>query len=107
MTVLGLLESSILKLAPKFLRGPNIGRFLKSYAAMQDGNVEALRQGMTLSNPLVCPAEGLPAISKDRTIKIPPSMPEEGVRDMLAHWFQLHRFRGQHQGVLRYLRFYF
>jgi hypothetical protein len=106
MTI-GLLESLIINRAAKFLRGPNWGRFLKSYAATLDGVNEALREGMTASNPLVCAREDLPPIAKDRNLRIPPAMPDDGVRDMLATWLQLHRGRASAEGVLRHVRNYF
>lgn len=107
MSAIGLLEQFVLNRAPKFLRGKNLGRLLKSYALTLDGSDEALRIGLTFNNPLLCPRDCLPAVAKDRGLKIPSSMPEEGVRQMLAQWFQLHRARGSHEGVLRHVRNYF
>lgn len=94
----GLIESIILNRVPKFLKGPSLGRLLRSYAAAEDGNVEALRQGLTLSNPLQCPTEDLIAISKDRGIPIYASEPEDSKRYVLAHWHTMHRFRGSSYG---------
>jgi hypothetical protein len=107
MPAIGLLEEIVLNRLPKFMRGKNLGRLLKAFAVTLDGNVEVLRQGMTFNNPLLCPRELLPTIAKDRRLPIPPSMPEEGARDMLAGWLQLHRARASSQGVLRHVRNYF
>jgi hypothetical protein len=104
---IGDLESVILDRVPKFLRGPNIGRLLKTFAVALDGNLEQLRQGLTFGNPLLCPDYCLPVIAKDRSLRIPPSMPTEAVRVMLSQWIQLHRTRGHPAGVIRYVRNYF
>jgi hypothetical protein len=101
------LAAVILRRAPKFLRGPNLGRFLESYAATLDGSVQQLRTGLTFSNPAICPRELLPDISFDRSIKIYDTQPEEAQRDILSHWLQLHRGRGSHYGEIDHVRRYF
>jgi hypothetical protein len=101
------LAAVILRRAPKFLRGPNLGRFLESYAATLDGSVQQLRTGLTFSNPAICPREALPDISFDRSIKIYDTQPEEAQRDILSHWLQLHRGRGSHYGEIDHVRRYF
>lgn len=107
MTVIGWLEGEVLTRAPDFMRGPNMGRFLKSIALSTDGALESLRQGLTFSNPLTCPAWMLPVVSKDRGVPIWPTQTEESRRTVLANWHSLHRLRGSHEGVLRLLRHYF
>lgn len=104
---IGLIEKYILNRAPKFLRGPNAGRFLKSFALALDGNHEALRIGLTFDNPLLCPRECLPTIAKDRGLRMYPSEPEAGTRVRLSKWLQLHRMRASHQGVMRHVQPYF
>lgn len=107
MTAIGSLESVVLNRTPKFLQGPNLGRFLKAYALMLDGGVEALRLGMTFANPLLCPRECLPVIAKARGIPVYPTEPEESQRQTLASWLQMHRHRGSSRGRLMRVRNYF
>lgn len=107
MTTIGILERAALALVPDFLRGPNAGRFLKSVALAIDGSIEAMRQGATFADPLRCPRECLPAISRDRGIPIWPTQPEATQRALLADWLRLHRLRGMHEGVLRMVQAYF
>lgn len=107
MTAFSDLAAVILNRAPKFLRGPNLGRFLQSYAATLDGNVEQLRQGLTFSNPLICPPEMLPVISYDRGIKLYPTEPEESKRYRLSRWLQLWRLKGSPMGEIDHVLPYF
>lgn len=105
--MVGLIEEVILNRMPRFMRGPNLGRLLKAFAAPLDGDVEALRQGLTFSNPLLCPRELLPEIARDRGLPMYPGEPEEATRLRLSRWLQLHRQRGSHEGAMRHAQPYF
>jgi hypothetical protein len=95
------LVGRIIARGPKFLGGRNILTFLESSAAMLDGGLEALNQGVLLAHPLGCDASALPQISRDRRIKIYPTEPEISKRFRLSRWLQLRRQFDTHQGEMR------
>lgn len=99
--------SEITAAGPWWLAQQNIGAFLESVAATLDGSVDALHGGLKGTQPLRCDPSLLPTISRDRSLRIYQSEPEESQRYRLSQWLQLHRQRGTHQGEMRNLQPYF
>lgn len=93
--------------APWFVRNKNIGTFLEAVAATKGAAVETLGQGLRMGQPLRGDASSLPYLSKDRRIRIYETEPEASKRYRLAHWLQLRRQFGTHQGQMRNLAPFF
>lgn len=91
MTSLGPISETILNRAPKFLRGPNIGRFLQAAGLVLDTNLQTLAEGLKLSNPLKCDVSAFPSLSLDRGIPLYETEPEASKRYRLSIWHQIRR----------------
>jgi hypothetical protein len=107
MSLIGLIQGSILRRAPRFIRNKNLGRLLEVAALQIDGALDQLQGGLRQSNPFLCDPEALPIISKDRALPIYASEPDASKRFRLSRWWQLHRERGSHRGEINHTRPYF
>lgn len=103
----GSLQAMATRIAPWFLHQEHISAFLESVGLVLDGSLESLRQGARFAYPLLCDRSALPAIARDRQIRIYPSESEASQRYRLAHWEELHRQRGCHYGQMLHLQPYF
>lgn len=107
MAFFGKFQKAIGGVAVHYLRQKNIATFLEAVALTLDGAGDAMAAGMRLAYPLLCPADQLPVILKDRALPIYPTEPTAATRQRARKWWQLHRARGSHQGELRHLQYYF
>jgi hypothetical protein len=104
---IGQIQKLVGRVAPWFLHGKNIGRFLESFGATMDAGVVALDTGLRLSQPLRCDVSALPVLSKDRKIRLYPTESLASKRFRLSQWLQLHRTRACHAGELKHSQPYF
>lgn len=104
MSFIGVIQQFVDRVSPWFIRGKNTGAFLQANAIVLDEAIQSLSAGLYLSQPLRCDASALPVLSRDRSIRIYDTEPEESQRYRLSRWWQLHRQRGTHQGELRNLQ---
>lgn len=107
MSILGFLQDDINARTPKFLRNPNIARFLETVGFMLDLNVQSLAEGFRLSNPLKCDPSAFPSLSRDRKIRLYPNEPEASKRYRLSRWRQIRRHDGSAYGAMINLQPYF
>lgn len=104
---LGSVQALIATIGPYFLHNKNLGTFLESIALTYDDGLESLKQGIYLSNPIVCDSSALPVLSVDRGIRLYPTESDASKRLRLSRWLQLHRVRGTHGGELKHAQPYF
>ena len=90
-----------------FIRGPNVGKFLQSFAMVLDQSATELDLGLSQTQPLKCDVSQLPTLSIDRTIRLYAGEPATASRQRLAAWLPAHRPRGTQLGELLHSRPYF
>ncbi len=107
MGFVGKFQRAVGGVAVWYLRQKNIGTLLESVGRVLDGAADGLVMGMRLAYPLLCPADQLPVILKDRALPSYPTEPTAATRQRARMWWQLHRARGSHQGEMRHAQYYF
>lgn len=107
MRFLGPIQRLAAETGPWYLHQDNIGAFLESVGLTLDSSLEALAQGVRLSDPLRCDRSALPVIAQDRSITLYPSESEASQRYRLSIWKRLHRTRATHLGEMLHLQPYF
>jgi len=107
VSAFGAIQRAIEQVGVWFVKNKNIGTFIESSAVTQDSFVEDLRNGLALSQPLICDTSAFPVLSRDRQIRIFDSEPEISKRVRLSKWKQLHRQRGTHIGEMNHVAPYF
>lgn len=83
------------------------GGFLQAVGKTLDLAEASVFDMVRASRPLLCDSDALPAISRERGIRLYPSEPEASMRVRLSRWRQLHKRRGTHRGELEHLQPYF
>lgn len=101
MSFLGTIQQALSRVAPYFIQNKNVGRFLQAVAVTLDASLEDLSQGMRLGHPLRCDPSALPVLARDRRMRLYDSEPIASQRYRLAHYLQLKRQFGTHQGQMR------
>lgn len=103
----GTFQRAIANALVAFLQDKNVQRLVQSFGLVEDDAAESLAQGVRLSQPLRADTSALPYLSGDRGITLYTTEGDVSQRDRLAHWWQLHRMRGTHQGEMRYAHPFF